>query len=135
MAVTPRRSSLGDPARFEHIVDDPAAVPELGRALVSANRPILILVDDAELVEGLEDVLKTRQPNVTVVAAIRSTEATRLYAHWTRRIRDSGNVLLLGTDHGDQLGLSIPRFLTNPPAGRGFLCTHGSVEAIQVARG
>lgn len=135
VAVTPRRSSLGDPARFEHIVDDPAAVPELGRALVSANRPILILVDDAELVEGLEDVLKTRQPNVTVVAAIRSTEATRLYAHWTRRIRDSGNVLLLGTDHGDQLGLSIPRFLTNPPAGRGFLCTHGSVEAIQVARG
>ncbi len=135
VAVTPRRSSLGGPARFEYIVDDPAVVPELGRALVSANRPVLILVDDAELVEGLEDILKTRQPNVTVVAAIRSTEAPRLYAHWTRRIRDSGNVLLLGTDHGDQLGLSVPRFLTNPPVGRGFLCTHGSVEAIQVARG
>jgi S-DNA-T family DNA segregation ATPase FtsK/SpoIIIE len=135
VAVTPRRSWLGDATRFEYVVDDPAAVPELGHALATADRPILVLVDDAELVEGFEDILKTRHPNVTVVAAIRSTEATRLYTHWTRRLRDSGTVLLLGTDNGDPVGLKVPKLLTSPPAGRGFLCIHGSVEGIQVAKG
>jgi hypothetical protein len=44
-------------------------------------------------------------------------------------------VLLLGTDNGDPVGLKVPKLLTSPPAGRGFLCIHGSVEGIQVAKG
>ncbi len=90
VAVTPRRSRLKDAAAFTYVVEDPAAVPELANALAEAQEPVLVLVDDAELVDGFDGLLKARNPHVTVIAAIRSTESIRLYSHWTRRLRDSG---------------------------------------------
>lgn len=133
VAVTPRRSRLHEAALFKYVVDDPATVPELATALTSAQESVLVLVDDAELVDGFEGFLKARNPHVTVIAAIRSTESIRLYSHWTRRLRDSGTVLLLQTDNGDVAGTKLPKVPSPGPLGRGFLCTDEAVEAIQVA--
>ncbi len=134
VGVTPRRSVLSDAAPFKYLVDDPAAVADLGQALISAEEGVMVLVDDAELVEGLEDLLKARNPYVTIIAAIRSTEASRMYTHWTRRLKDSGSVLLLQPVNGDIAGVKLPKSIAPQPIGRGFLCTHGTVEAIQVAK-
>lgn len=133
VAVTPRRSRLKDVAAFKYVIEDPADVPELANALVNAEEPVLVLVDDAELVDGFDGLLKARNPHITLIAAIRSTESIRLYSHWTRRLRDSGQILLLQTDNGDLAGMKLPKLPPSSQPGRGFLCINGTAEAIQVA--
>ena len=133
VAVTPRRSRLKDAAAFTYVVEDRAAVPNLANALAEAQEPVLVLVDDAELVDGFEGLLKARNPQVTVIAAIRSTESVRMYGHWTRRLRDSGQILLLQTDNSDLAEMKLPKLSRSSRPGRGFLCIDGTAEAIQVA--
>ncbi len=134
VAVTPRRSRLTEAAAFKYVIEDPADIPELANAVAEAQEPVLVLVDDAELVDGFDGLLKARNPHVTVIAAIRSTESIRLYSHWTRRLRDSGQVLLLQTDNSDLAGMKLPKLPPSSHPGRGFLCMNGTAEAIQVAR-
>ena len=132
VAVAPRRSPLRNAAAFKYTVDDPTQVVDLGAALKDADEPVVVFVDDAEMIEGLDDLIAARNPNVTVIAAIRSTEATRLFSHWTRRLRDCGQVLLLQPENGDIAGVKLPKITHAQPAGRGYLCTSGSIAAIQV---
>lgn len=140
--VAARRSDLGASGDLGPVVrpDDLAAdlLPVLdGR---DGGTPLLLLVDDIELVDPdgavMNDVLA--RDDVLVVGAGRADTLRGLYSHWARTLRKSRAGLLLVPDvdlDGDLLSVRLPRRTTTPiAAGRGYLCTGGEVDLVQVAR-
>ena len=90
--------------------------PELIGDLPSDGRPVLLLVDDAELVDDASGALAAlaagARPATWLVAAGRPDALRQRYGHWTTSVRRSRmGVLLTGGSEldGDLLGAVVPR--------------------------
>ena len=100
----------------------------------------VFFVDDAdriELTEGpLFDLARSPQPNVTIIATIRSSFARQTYGHWTRFIRSAGTGILLEPDpanDGELFGVRLPRQRLAAVPGRGYLISGGEAAVLQIA--
>lgn len=107
---------------------------------VDTHRVLLLLIDDADLVDPEHPVLaavaRDRRPGRHLVVAARSDRARTAYAHWLREVRADRCGLLLCPDldlDGELTGSRLPRHPTVTPApGRGWLV--GEPEGfVQVA--
>ena len=137
-AVRPRRSAAltGLDADLDGTLTDVvAAAGELG------ERPGLIVVDDAELVDtdgGLTALLARPHHSVQVIASGRPDALRAAYGHWTAVIRRSRKGLLLGAVHdldADVLGVVLPRHRDpHVVVGRGWTVADGMIEPTQFAR-
>ena len=109
-------------------------------ALEGEDRPLALLVDDAELIDDKEGVvgglLARSQPNLHVIAAGRADALRRAYGHWTQKVRESRCCLLLVPDvdmDGELAGVTLPRIERLAPLpGRGYLAVNGALEGVQV---
>ena len=117
-----------------------STVAELAAAVAAAadDRPLVVLIDDAELVDDPEGVLARLLTGEANVLAAGRTDALRsAYGHWTQDLRRRRRGLLLqpGSDvDGDLFGLSLPRWPVAPAAtGRGYLVADGHSTLVQVA--
>lgn len=129
-----------------HIFDAGGTLQELDAVLQLAldedptGQRWVIVVDDADRIDldggPLHDLVRSPQPNVTVIAAIRSSFARQTLGHWTRSIRASGTGILLEPDptsDGDLFGVRLPRRRLPAVPGRGYLIAGGEEMVIQVA--
>jgi DNA segregation ATPase FtsK/SpoIIIE, S-DNA-T family len=105
-----------------------------------ATLPILLLVDDAELVteapKGFVTALTERRMNLTVMAAGRPDALRSSFGHWTTHVRRSrtGIALRPALDmDGELWATSLPRRTTRRfPTGRGFLVADGGYTLVQI---
>jgi S-DNA-T family DNA segregation ATPase FtsK/SpoIIIE len=139
VALAPRRSPLRDLPGLTALA---TSYGDLKEALLTADGPTLLLVDDADTVDDdrgfLDGWLATAGPGSHLVAAGRAEALRRSYGHWTARARDSRCGILLVPDHdldGDLLGTVLPRHdrMAAIP-GRGYLVVDGVASGVQVAR-
>ena len=117
-----------------------ADVQHLFAAVSTDDRRWAVLVDDADRIDvdggGLFELARSAPPNVSIIAAVRSSSARQSFGHWTRFIRAGGHGLLLEPDptaDGELLGVRLPRNRLEPLPGRGYLVTAGASEVVQVA--
>ena len=115
-----------------------------GLTSVEPDRPMLLLIDDADRFDDaggvLANLLTSDHPGITVVAAGRP-EALRSvgYGHWTALVRRSRRGVLLGAVQdldADVLGVHVPRraLPRGPvPIGRAVLVADGRHDAVQLA--
>lgn len=136
--VAPRRSPLRDePWEW-------CAEPSVD--MLATRRRLLVVVDDAELVDDLEAsfarVFSDPRSRVTVAIASRADALRGLGAHWTSAVRRSrrGIVLTGGSElDGDVLGAILPRRLPSPAPpgmarpGLGWVIGDGEPVLVQVA--
>ena len=105
----------------------------------AAGRPTVLLIDDAELLDdpsGAMAALGTGdQPDLLIVAAVRTELLRANYSHWTRQLRRSRSAILLRPSDGDAefTGISIPRRGVPVTTGRGFLAQDGQLDVVQFA--
>lgn len=138
-AVTPRRSALGGAAGSVSVVNRAERVPEVAAEVLAADGPQLVLVDDADDLDGagLRDLVAARRPHVHVVAAVRP-EVKSVYDHWTKAVAISRLGLWLRPSQGVDADLwrtPLPRRIPDQtPPGRGLLIADGSVEVVQTVR-
>ncbi|MGQ0522001.1 MAG: FtsK/SpoIIIE domain-containing protein [Actinomycetota bacterium] len=142
-AVAPRRSPLREAPGVSALVTDPAGVGPALEAVLAASGPQVVLVDDADTVDGaagaFEALFGARRPDVHVVAAGRADALRTAYGHWVTHVRRSRQGLALRPHldlDGDLWHTVLPR--RGParyPAGRGYLVYEGSVELVQAAAG
>jgi S-DNA-T family DNA segregation ATPase FtsK/SpoIIIE len=138
MVVAPDRSPLAHLEGRHRRVPAASAVTE-ARALLEADRHVLLLVDDADLLpddaHGLDTLLAERPPNLVTVVAATSEVVRSRYGHVARAVGRGGLGLLLRPDpdlDGDLLGVRLPR--RAPVAlgvGRGWLVSAGEPEVVQ----
>jgi S-DNA-T family DNA segregation ATPase FtsK/SpoIIIE len=117
-----------------------STVAELADAIaaVPAGRRLLVVVDDAELVDDVEGVLARLLTGDANVLAAGRTDAIRSgYGHWTQELRRRRRGLLLAPESdldGDLFGITLPRWPLAPGAtGRGYLVMDGRGTLVQVA--
>jgi S-DNA-T family DNA segregation ATPase FtsK/SpoIIIE len=112
-------------------------------ASISQSRaPLLIVIDDAELVDdatgALAALISSRVEHVAVVAAGRPDALRTAYGHWTGAVRRSrlGIVMAASSDlDGDLLGVALPRRRPIPARpGLGWLVGDGRARLAQIAR-
>ncbi len=110
------------------------------RAGLAHDRPWLVLVDDAPMVEDPDGLLASlfgARPDLHVVVSGRAGDLRSGYGHWSRPARSSRTGVLLQPDlatDGDVLGARLPRRVTTPLVpGRGFLVQGGDPLLLQVA--
>ena len=109
--------------------------------LTAAPGPALVLVDDADLVDGttgaLTALLAQGRPGLHVVAAGRNEALRAAYGHWTRPVRSSRATILLQPDRdldGDLAGTTLPRrSIVALTRGRGYLSCGGELDVVQIA--
>jgi DNA segregation ATPase FtsK/SpoIIIE, S-DNA-T family len=131
--VAPRRSPLTVGTRFAGAADLLDAVPAAG--------PVLLVVDDAELVDDvggrLAAVASSRRPGLTIVAAGKPDALRQSYGHWTTVVRRSRIGVLAASSSdmdGDLLGVLMPRRLPVPPRpGLCYTVDNGTMTLVQVA--
>ncbi|MCU1400714.1 MAG: putative FtsK/SpoIIIE family protein [Acidimicrobiales bacterium] len=131
--VAPRRSCARVGSVFADIAELLAAAP--------ADRPVLVAVDDAELVDdaggSLAARIALRADGFTVVAAGRPESLRASYGHWTTAVRRSrlGIVMAAANElDADLLGAVLPRRL--PIAvrpGLAWLVAEGERHLVQLA--
>jgi S-DNA-T family DNA segregation ATPase FtsK/SpoIIIE len=140
VVVATRRSPLANGPGEVHA--------DLGRALdavcdaLAAERRVMLVVDDAELVDDPSSRLATmvadRTPRLLVAAAGRPDALRQSYGHWTAAVRRSrlGVVLTGGSDlDGDLLGVMLPRrSVLAPRPGLAHLVDGGRLDLVQLAR-
>ncbi len=134
-AITPRRSDLSRCPSVD-------AVIEPAQATGLTQPAVLLLVDDADLVEGAEalsEIIAARGPAMRIVAAGNADALRSHYGHWTQGLRRSRIGCALCPNplaDGDLWQTQLPR--TNQqsfPAGRGYLVADGRTELVQLGRG
>jgi S-DNA-T family DNA segregation ATPase FtsK/SpoIIIE len=111
-------------------------------ALLAGGRaatPVLVLVDDADVVDdggALDRLLAAPHHVAHVVASVRDDRVRGLFRHWTGEVRRGGIGVLLRAEEadGEVLGVRLPRTRTRRTAGRGWLVQHGACELVQFAR-
>jgi DNA segregation ATPase FtsK/SpoIIIE, S-DNA-T family len=146
--LSPRRqAALGGAADWSRVATGAEECRELAFELaqgqVEAAEPVVVLVDDAELLmDGPADaalralIRLGRDQPLRVVAAV-EVRALRRYSEWLAELRESRHALLLNPDvsaDGEPFGAGpLPRPLRPWPPGRGFLIRPGQVLALQVA--
>lgn len=136
VALLPRRSAFD--RTCAHVVlerhqlhDQPAM----------SDGPVLLVVDDAELVDDptgwLAAAVGARRPGLTVVAAARPDALRQRYGHWTLGVRHSrlGLVAAGGGDtDGDLLSAVVPRRSpVAPRPGLMWVAHDGDAHLVQVA--
>ncbi len=112
-------------------------------ALGDLNGPVLVLIDDADLVADehgcIQSLIDRRRTDLHIVAAGRAEALRQHYVHWTRAVRASRSGILLQPDpdlDGDLFGTRLPRRApVRLGVGRGYLVTGGHREPLQVAGG
>jgi S-DNA-T family DNA segregation ATPase FtsK/SpoIIIE len=137
--VTPRPSPLRHaPATL--VLTDCTELPTL-HDLARAEVPVLIVVDDAELVDDdgtLTALLALGRDDLHVIAAGRPDLLRSTYGHWTAAVRRARLGVLLQPDpdlDGDLLGTVLPRRRrVAPRPGRGYLVVDGQAQLVQLAR-
>ncbi|HMJ76251.1 MAG TPA: FtsK/SpoIIIE domain-containing protein [Iamia sp.] len=139
VVVAGRRSPLGRDGSLGPVVSPDALAHELAPAL-EGEGPVLLLVDDVEAVDPDGKVMPEvlGRPDVVVLCAGRADTLRGLYSHWTRTVRQSRAGVLLQPDidlDGDLLAVRLPRRTTTAIGpGRGYLCSGGEVDLVQVAQ-
>ena len=137
VAICPRSSALRDEPAVTHLYAD---LTEIGELLeTNAQRPILVLIDDADEVDDPADLLETfmrsRAPGRHLIAAARSDALKGSFRHWTKALRSARRGLVLrpfDAGDGEPLGARLPRTVpTGLPPGRGYLCDAGAVTLVQ----
>ena len=106
-----------------------------------SDGPVLLVVDDAELVDDptgwLAAAVGARRPGLTVVAAARPDALRQRYGHWTLGVRHSrlGLVAAGGGDtDGDLLSAVVPRRSpVAPRPGLMWVAHDGDAHLVQVA--
>ncbi len=131
--ITARRSLFGSENRYQSLAEVVADVPSLG--------PVLIAVDDAELVDDPGGVLAalaaSRRHGLLIVATGKPDALRHSYGHWTGVVRRSrlGIVTTAAGDlDGDLLGTMLPRRM--PIAARPglvWIVSDGNCVLAQVA--
>lgn len=107
--------------------------------LGAAGRPMVLLVDDAELLDDPSGAMaalgNVDQPDLLIVAAVRTELLRANYSHWTRQLRRSRSAIFLRPSDGDAefTGISIPRRGLPVTAGRGLLAQDGQLDVVQFA--
>nr|MDJ0925967.1 cell division protein FtsK [Acidimicrobiia bacterium] len=136
VAVVPRNSPLTAAAVVDRVV-----APEDFAALDRENGEWLLLVDDAELVEGskhLSNLVRSRDCGIRVVAAGAADAIRTLYGHWTQDVRRSRVGCALRPNiaiDGDLWQTPLPRRRYGKfPVGRGYLLADGRAELAQLGR-
>jgi S-DNA-T family DNA segregation ATPase FtsK/SpoIIIE len=138
VVVAPERSPLARlDGGFERLPAPTAAASV--RALLERPRPVLLLVDDADLLpddgHGLAALLAERPPGLVTVVAAGAEVVRSRYGHLARAAGRGGLGLLLRPDpdlDGDLLGVRLPR--RAPVAltpGRGWLVGERELEVVQ----
>ena len=136
----------GDLSAFDpEVVDAAGTLDDLRTVLEHAqdddeNRWV-ILVDDADRIDAdsgpLAELARSAPPNVTIIAAVRTTAARSAFGHWTRQVRASGVGLLLQPDNstdGEIFGNRLPRGERLPPRpGRGYVVQSSEIADTQIA--
>lgn len=146
--LSPRqRSELAAAGSWFRVALGVEQCAELAVALASepahAAEPIVVLVDDAELLmEGAADgALRAltrlgRDLPLRVAAAV-EIRAMRRYSEWMTELRESRHAVVLNPDvsaDGELFGAGpLPRPLRPWPPGRGFLIRAGQVVPVQLA--
>ena len=131
--VARRRSSAHPGSSHPDVASLFAAMPH--------DRPVLIIIDDAELVDDPTGVLvghvANRGDNATVVAAGRGDGLRSTYGHWSAAVRRSRLGLVMAAANeldGDLLGVTLPRRLPIPARpGLAWLIADGDRRLVQVA--
>lgn len=140
VAVAPRRSPVRQlDAEVHHDLDPALAIVD---ELVGRGVPVLLVVDDAELVADpsgrLSALIAARTSGLVVAAAARSDALRQAYGHWTSAVRRSGlGLLMAGVDElaGDLLGVGVPRHPAIPARpGLAWVVADGATSLAQVAR-
>jgi S-DNA-T family DNA segregation ATPase FtsK/SpoIIIE len=135
-----RRSPLAGAGLDRCVIGNDGLAALLASARVHTGR-LVLLVDDAEQFDDADQafagLLSARTTQLLVVAAGRADDLRGLYSHWTKTVRKSraGVLLQPNIDYdGDLLGGTLPRRAPVPvTAGRGYLCSGGTVEFLQAA--
>jgi S-DNA-T family DNA segregation ATPase FtsK/SpoIIIE len=140
VALLPRRSSF-DLTLADRVLDGAVGgTAMLDACARSAEFRTLVVVDDAELFDDVDGVVRqwvTRPSGVEVVAAGRVDALRQGYGHWTSVLRRSGHGLLsasCGDLDADLFGTVLPRHL--PVAARPglmWVVQHGEPQLVQVA--
>ncbi|MBV9951357.1 MAG: FHA domain-containing protein [Acidimicrobiia bacterium] len=138
VAVTAGRSPLETSPDVDAVLraDDPRI-----SELAAASGPVLVLVDDADLVDdtagALTALLTLRRAGLHVVAAGRNEALRAAYGHWTRPVRASRAAVLLQPDldlDGDLAGTMLPRrSIVALTRGRGYVVCGGERDIVQIA--
>jgi len=141
LAVAGPRSALVDDPLVDEVVP-PAVIGERLRARVdAAEGRVLLLVDDADIVDDAGDTLArlstSERGDFLLVAAGRNDTLRSAFTHWTKHLRRSklGVLLMPNVDYdGDLLGAPIPR--RAPVAmtpGRGYLVNSARPTLVHLA--
>ena len=138
VAVAGHRSALARAAAVDRVLAPAAGLGPLEAACGRAG-PVLVLVDDADLLEdddgALSALLAVRRPDLHVVAAGRNEALRTRYSHWTRALRAGRAAVLLQPDldlDGDLAGTTLPRrSIVALTAGRGYLVCGGELGVVQ----
>jgi hypothetical protein len=112
------------------------------KELAGATGPTVLLIDDAESFEDEGNaflvLVRTRRPDLHIVAAGRNDGLRSGYTHWTRPLRDSRRAIFIqpNVDYdGDLAGVVLPRRPHIPILpGRGYQAWDGFTELVQAAR-
>jgi DNA segregation ATPase FtsK/SpoIIIE, S-DNA-T family len=131
--VAPRRTTIDVGIRFTGVAELMGALP--------CERPVLVVVDDAELVDdaggALAALAAERKPHVTIAVAGKPDALRQTYGHWSTVVRRSriGIVAAGSSDlDGDLVGALLPRRLPVPPRpGLSYLVDNGALTLVQVA--
>ena len=132
-AITPRRNtalSLPMSAPDTHVLDE-----------LTPDGPLLLLVDDAEMVDDpcgrLAALAAGHRPDTWIISAGRPDALRQLYGHWTTVVRRSRRGLILtgGSDlDGDLLGVVLPRRTPVPSRpGLAWSVANGTAALTQLA--
>ena len=107
--------------------------------LLAAERPILVVVDDAERVDDPDGVVVrlVAAPAVTFAVSARLEAVRVAYGHWTREVARSRCGLIMtsmGDVDGELLGATLPRRPAIPPRpGLAWIIDQGGHRLVQVA--
>ncbi len=139
--VALRRSPLRGCAHLDDTFCDAASLAMLAEVVDTSDRPNLVLVDDADLIDdhsgAFARLLGMRRSDLHIVVAGRADALRSAYGHWTRDVRRSRAGLLFQPDpdlDGELFGVRLPRrqALALGP-GRAYLVHDGELDVLQVA--
>jgi S-DNA-T family DNA segregation ATPase FtsK/SpoIIIE len=141
LGVACRRSPLQESPLLDRIVTDVDAIPDLIDQALLESGPVLVLMDDVDLLDDpsgrLAQLAASGRAGLRIVGAGRNDRLRGQYGHWTQKLRSSRVGVLLQPNldfDGELLGVKLPsRVQVAMPPGRGFLAVEGDVELIQVA--
>jgi S-DNA-T family DNA segregation ATPase FtsK/SpoIIIE len=137
VGLAPRRSGLHTGGPLDEVVATPEDLPAPG---VAPHSPLIVVVDDAELLEDPGQVLAgllSGAPDAHVIAAGRSDALRMAYGHWTQLVRRQRRGLVLRPQDDldtDVLGVVLPRRpFVRSAVGRGYLVADGAQVLVQLA--